>query len=444
MVEKISQTIDTIAREKGVESKRIVLALEDAMATACRRFFKDDVRLLAHLNKEKGLLEIFAVKTVVEGKVPDPADEISIEAAREISPSINVGEDIEVPRSTDNLGRIAAQIFKQVIFQNIREVERDNVFDEYIDRVGEVIHGKVKRFERGDIIVDLGKIEGVIPKRNQSHLEHFNLGDRIRGIIEDVTKSLNQPQLVISRSSSDYVKKLFEMEVPEIFDGTVQIKGVVREAGERTKIAVASRDSDVDPVGACVGVKGIRVQNVIAELHREKIDIIQYSDDISEYVRQALSPAKVERINILGRDKMQVEVIVEDRQLSLAIGKKGQNVRLASKLVGRDIDIKSESRKRQEVKEDFDFSIPPGEEEEKVVIKKEVKGDDGEIYEEIIEYEEFEIEGVPEEVIENLIDSGYDTDEKLRKATIEELVKIPSIDEQIARKILDAVRQTED
>jgi N utilization substance protein A len=444
MVEKILQTIDMIAREKGVESKRIVHALEDAMATACRRFFKDDIRLLAHLNKEKGLLEVFAVKTVVEGKIPDPADEISIEEARVINPSVSAGDDIEVPRSTDNLGRIAAQIFKQVIFQNIREVERDNVYDEYIDRVGEVIHGKVKRFERGDIIVDLGKIEGVIPKRNQSHLEHFNLGDRIRGIIEDVTKSLNQPQLVISRSSPEYVKKLFEMEVPEIFDGTVRIKGVVREAGERTKIAVESKDSDVDPVGACVGVKGIRVQNVIAELHREKIDIIQYSDDISEYVRQALSPAKVERINTLGKDRMQIEVIVEDRQLSLAIGRKGQNVRLASKLVGRDIDIKSESRKRQEVKEVFDLSIPPSEEEEKVVIKKEVKGDDGEIYEEIIEYEEFEIEGVPEQVIENLIDSGYDTDEKLRNATVEDLVKIPSIDEQIARKILDAVRQAED
>lgn len=443
MVEKISQTIDIIAREKGVDSRRIVQALEDAMATACRRFFKDDVRLLAHLNKEKGLLEIFSMKTVVEGKIPDPADEISIEEAAKINPSVKAGDDIEVPRSTDNLGRIAAQIFKQVIFQNIREVERDNVYDEYIDRVGEIIHGKVKRFERGDIIVDLGKIEGVIPKRNQSHLEHFNLGDRIRGIIEDVTKSLNQPQLVISRSSPEYVKKLFEMEVPEIFDGTVQIMGVVREAGERTKIAVASKDSDVDPVGACVGVKGIRVQNVIAELHREKIDIIQYSDDISEYVRQALSPAKVERINILGKDKNQIEVIVEDRQLSLAIGKKGQNVRLASKLVGRDIDIKSESRKRQEVKETFDLSIPPGE-EENVVYKKEVKGEDGEIYEEIIEYEEFELEGVPEDVIENLIDSGYDTDEKLRNATIEDLVKIPSIDEEIARKILDAVRQTED
>jgi len=444
MVEKILQTIDMIAREKGVEPKRIIHALEDAMATACRRFFKDDIRLLAHLNKEKGLLEIFAVKTVVEGKIPDPADEIFIEEARAINPSVSAGDDIEVPRSTDNLGRIAAQIFKQVIFQNIREVERDNVYDEYIDRVGEVIHGKVKRFERGDIIVDLGKIEGVIPKRNQSHLEHFNLGDRIRGIIEDVTKSLNQPQLVISRSSPEYVKKLFEMEVPEIFDGTVRIKGVVREAGERTKIAVESKDSDVDPVGACVGVKGIRVQNVIAELHREKIDIIQYSDDISEYVRQALSPAKVERINTLGKDRMQIEVIVEDRQLSLAIGRKGQNVRLASKLVGRDIDIKSESRKRQEVTEVFDLSIPPRTEEEKVVVKKEVKGDDGEIYEEIIEYEEFEIEGVPEQVIENLIDSGYDTDEKLRNATVEDLVKIPSIDEQIARKILDAVRQTED
>jgi N utilization substance protein A len=444
MVEKISQTIDAIAKEKGVDSKRIVRALEEAMATACRRFFKDDVRLVAHLNKDKGLLEIYSEKTVVDGKTPDVTDEISLEEAKAINPSVNVGDTIEITRSTDNLGRIAAQIFKQVIFQNIREVERDNVYDEYVDRVGEVIHGKVKRFERGDIIVDLGKIEGIILKRNQSHLEHFNLGDRIRGIIEDVTKSLNQPQVMISRSSPEYVKKLFEMEVPEIFDGTVQIKGVVREAGERTKIAVASKDSDVDPVGACVGVKGIRVQNVISELHREKIDIIQYSDDIQEYVRQALSPAKVERINILGKDKQQIEVIVEDRQLSLAIGKKGQNVRLASKLVGVDIDIKSESRKRQEVKENIDFTMPPGTEEEKVVIKKEVKGDDGEIYEEIIEYEEFEIEGVPEEVIENLIDSGYDTDEKLRNATIEDLVKIPSIDEQIARKILDAVRPTED
>ncbi len=440
MVEKISQTIDMIAKEKGVSPQRIISALEDAMATASKRFFKDDTDLVAHLNRDKGCLEIYAVKEVVEGE-PDPASEISVEDARKLNSSAQPGQTVEVPRPTEHLGRIAAQIFKQVIFQNIREVERDNVYDEYIDRVGEVIHGKVKRFERGDIIVDLGKIEGIIPKRNQSTLEHFNLGDRIRGLLEEVTKSLNAPQIVITRSSSDWVKKLFEMEVPEIFDNTVLIKGVVREAGERTKIAVDSNDSDVDPVGACVGVKGIRVQNVINEIHREKIDIIQYSDDIKDYVRQALSPAKVEKINILDETNQEIEVIVEERQLSLAIGKKGQNVRLASKLTGWNIDIKSEGTKREEVAEKFDAMTREKPEPE---TPKETATVTDEEYEEIVEYEEFEIDGVPQEVIENLIESGYDTSDKIEEAGIEGLMEVPLVDKEIAEKILNAVKDSED
>jgi N utilization substance protein A len=440
MVEKIAQTIDMIAKEKGVSPQRIISALESAMATASRRFFKDDIDLVSHLNREKGCLEVYAVKEIVE-KDPDPASQISLEDARKIESDVQVGQTIEVPRPTDHLGRIAAQIFKQVIYQNIKEVERDNVYDEYVDRVKEIIHGKVKRFERGDIIVDLGRIEGIIPKRNQSSLEHFNQGDRIRGLLEEVTKSLTAPQIVITRSSSEYVKKLFEMEVPEIFDRTIEIKGVVREAGERTKIAVASKDNDVDPVGACVGVKGIRVQNVINELHREKIDIIQYSDNIVEYAKQALSPAKVEKINILSRENKELEVLVEDRHLSLAIGKKGQNVRLASKLIGWNIDIKTESKKREEAQKKLSDMTDKTDE---MVEKKKVTGADGEVYEEIIEYEEFDIDGVSEEVIENLIESGYDTDEKIANATVEELKRIPLIDEEIAIKILSAVKEPED
>ncbi|MBN2134260.1 MAG: transcription termination/antitermination protein NusA [Acidobacteria bacterium] len=442
MTEKISQTIDMIAKEKGVTPQRIISALENAMATASRRFFKDDGTLVAHLNRDKGCLEIFAVKVVVDNDEPDLREEISLGEAKEYSPNASAGDEIEIPRSTDSLGRIAAQIFKQVIFQNIREVERDNVYDEYIDRVGDIIHGKVKRFERGDLIVDLGRVEGIIPKRNQSALEHFNQGDRIRGLIEEVTKNLNAPQVIITRASSEYVKKLFEMEVPEIFDNTVVIKGVVREAGERTKIAVDSNDQDVDPVGACVGVKGIRVQNVINELHREKIDIIQYSDNIAEYVRQALSPAKVERINVISESGKNIEVIVEDRQLSLAIGKKGQNVRLASKLTGWNIDIKTESKKREEAAKALtSLGIDSNEAH---VEKKEVTGDDGEVYEEIVEYEELEIEGVPQEAIENLIEAGYDTDEKIVNAKVEDLMKIDLIDKEIAEKIIKAVKEPED
>jgi N utilization substance protein A len=443
MVEKISQTIDIIAKEKGVSPQRIISALEDAMATASRRFFKDDNILVAHLNREKGCLEIFAVKEIVDSETPDLADEISLEDARDIDPQALEGNTIEVPRPTEHLGRIAAQIFKQVIFQNIKEVERDNIYEEYINRIGEVIHGKVKRFERGDIIVDLGKIEGIIPKRNQSHIEHFNLGDRIRGLLEEVTKSINSPQVIITRSSSDWVKKLFEMEVPEIFDGTVEVMGVVREAGDRTKIAVISKDSDVDPVGACVGVKGIRVQNVINELHREKIDIIQYSTDIQEYIRQSLSPAKVERINILHERNKEIEVIVEERQLSLAIGKKGQNVRLASKLTGSSIDIKSEAKKREEAEEEFE-AITSSSDDDIMVVKHEVTGEDGEVYEEIIEYEEFEIKGVKQEVIENLIESGYDTAEKIANATQDELMKVSLVDKETAEMIINAVQDSED
>ncbi len=262
---------------------------------------------------------------------------------------IELGQEIEFPKPTDVLGRIAAQTAKQVIFQKVREAERDNVFAEYSGRVGEVVNGIVKRQEMGDFVVDLGRAEALLPRKEQSRAEAYQTGDRVRVAIVRVAKAAKGPQVIVSRTDPALLVKLFEMEVPEIYDGTVQIRGAVREAGERAKVAVVSRERDVDPVGACVGMKGTRVQSIIRELRGEKIDIVEWSEDPSAFVVNALSPAKVSRVSVVDEDQKIMEVVVEDKQLSLAIGKKGQNVRLAAKLVGWRIDIKSEEEKRREV-----------------------------------------------------------------------------------------------
>jgi N utilization substance protein A len=261
--------------------------------------------------------------------------------------------EIEFPKRTDVLGRIAAQTAKQVIFQKVREAERENIFAEYNDRVGEVINSMVKRFENGDLVVEIGRVEAVLPRKEQSRAESYTPGERIRAVIKGVNRSAKGPQIVLSRTDPALLIKLFEQEVPEIYDGTVMIRGAVREAGDRAKVAVYSRERDVDPVGACVGMKGTRVQAIIRELRGEKIDIVEWSDDAVQLVTNALSPAKVQRVSIVDdRDRI-MEVVVEDKQLSLAIGKKGQNVRLAAKLTGWRIDIKSEEEKRREVEAEF-------------------------------------------------------------------------------------------
>jgi N utilization substance protein A len=266
---------------------------------------------------------------------------------------------VEFPRRTEDLGRIAAQTAKQVIFQKVREAERENIYNEYVERVGEVVSGIVKRFETGDIVVEIGRIEAVIPRKDQSRAENYNVGDRVRAIIRGVNKGAKGPQIVLSRTDAGLLVKLFEQEVPEIYDGTVVIRGAVREAGDRAKVAVDSRERDVDPVGACVGMKGTRVQAIIRELRGEKIDIVEWSDDPVLFVTNAISPAKVQRVSIVDDAERVMEVVVEDKQLSLAIGKKGQNVRLAAKLTGWKIDIKSEEEKRREVEAQFmDFALP--------------------------------------------------------------------------------------
>src|SRR6187200_2449872 len=346
------QQIDAIAKEKGVEPEIIISAVQDALEAAARKKFKSEA-LRARFNQETGQLELYAVKKIVED-VTDPSTQISLTEAHELyGDEAEVDMEIEFPRPTEDLGRIAAQTAKQVIFQKVREAERENVYAEFSQRVGEVQNATVKRFENGDIVVEIGRNEAVIPRKEQSRAESYNPGDRVRAVIKGVNRGAKGPQIMLSRTDPALLIKLFEQEVPEIYDGTVMIRGAVREAGDRAKVAVYSRERDVDPVGACVGMKGTRVQAIIRELRGEKIDIVEWSEDPVQLVMNALSPAKVQRVSIVDERDRIMEVVVEDKQLSLAIGKKGQNVRLAAKLTGWRIDIKSEEEKRREVEAEF-------------------------------------------------------------------------------------------
>ena len=298
-------------------------------------------------------MDLFAIKHIVS-EVDDAATQISLKDAQDIyGEEAEVDMEIEFPKRTDVLGRIAAQTAKQVIFQKVREAERENIFAEYNDRVGEVVNTTVKRFENGDLVVEVDRVEAVLPRKEQSRAESYTPGERIRAVIKGVNRGAKGEQIVMSRTDPALLIKLFEQEVPEIYDGTVIIRGAVREAGDRAKVAVYSRERDVDPVGACVGMKGTRVQGIIRELRGEKIDIVEWSDDPILFVTKALSPAKVQRVSIVDEQDRVMEVVVEDMQLSLAIGKKGQNVRLAAKLTGWRIDIRSEEEKRREVEAQF-------------------------------------------------------------------------------------------
>src|SRR6266705_2929748 len=362
MANPLQQTIEALAKEKGIEPDVVITAIEEAVATASRKYYKTGENLKTRFNMETGQVDLFALKQVVQ-EVTSPATEISIDEARqtyrqvygdEVANSIELGDEMEFPKPTEVLGRIAAQTAKQVIFQKVREAEREHVFAEYNERVGEVVNGTIKRFENGDIILELGRIEAVLPRKEQSRAESYTPGDRVRSVIKGVNRSAKGPQIVLSRTDPALLIKLFEQEVPEIYDGTVMIRGAVREAGDRAKVAVYSRERDVDPVGACVGMKGTRVQAIIRELRGEKIDIVEWSDDAIVFVTNAISPAKVQRVSIVDDAEKVMEVVVEDKQLSLAIGKKGQNVRLAAKLTGWRIDIKSEEEKRREVEAQFE------------------------------------------------------------------------------------------
>jgi transcription termination/antitermination protein NusA len=346
--------------------------------------------------------------------VEDPRREISVSEAQKYDAQAAVGSEVLFSRPTDVLGRIAAQTAKQVILQKVREAERDTIYNEYNGRVGELVNCIVKRSEGPDLVVDIGRTEARLPKREQSRLESYNLGERLRVVIKVVERAARGPQVVVSRADGMLVQRLFEMEVPEIYDGTVRIRAVAREAGERTKIAVESRDKEVDPVGACVGMKGMRVQSIIRELRGEKIDIIPYSEEMVSFAQKALSPAKVTRVQIIEPEEKRLEVIVEDTQLSLAIGKKGQNVRLASKLIGWNIDIKSEEEKRREIEAQMAALTAPG-------------------------TPLAELAGVGPKTIEKLETAGITSIEKLADMTPEQLVEIPGIGEKMVEKIHQSV-----
>ena len=413
MASLLYQTIEQISREKHIQPEIIVAAIEDAMVVAARKYYRTEEDIRSKFNPESGQVDVFSVHTVVE-EVTDPLREISLGDAKKRQPEIEVGGEVIESKPTDVLGRIAAQTAKQVILQKVREAERDTIYNEFHTRVGELINSVVKRMEGPDIIVDLGRTEARLPKREQSRLEAYNVGDRLRVTIRAVERAAKGPQVVVSRADPALVQRLFEMEVPEIYDGTVQIRAVAREAGERTKIAVESRDKDVDPVGACVGMKGMRVQSIIRELRGEKIDIIPYNEETIAFAQKALSPAKVTRVQVVDPEEKRLEVIVEDTQLSLAIGKKGQNVRLASKLIGWNIDIKSEEEKRREIEAQMAALTAPG-------------------------TPLTELAGVGPKTIEKLEAAGITSVEKLADMTPEQLVEIPGIGEKMVEKIHQSV-----
>src|SRR6202050_2458422 len=415
MANLLYQQIEMLSREKHIEPEIVVSAIEDAMVVAARKYYKTEEDLRAKFNQETGQVDVFSVHIVVE-EVTDPKKEVSLTEAKKKNPEAEVGTEIIAAKPTDVLGRIAAQTAKQVILQKFREAERDTIFNEYHGRVGELVTVIVKRAEGPDLIVDMGRTEARLPKREQSKLETYNIGERLRVVIKMVDRAAKGPQVIVSRADASLVQGLFEMEVPEIYDGTVQIRHAAREAGERTKVAVASRDKDVDPVGACVGMKGMRGQSIIRGLGGEKIDIIPYSEETVAFAQKALSPAKVTRVQITDPENHKLEVIVEDSQLSLAIGKKGQNVTLASKLIGWDIDIKSEEEKRREIEEEMTALTAPT-------------------------TPLTTLAGIGAKTIEKIEAAGITNVEKLAGMTPEQLMEIPGIGEKMIDKIYQAVNR---
>jgi len=400
MLPELKRLIEQMGKDKGIDKNIIIKALESAMITASKKKMGPGVDIEAHYNEEVGEIEVFQFKTVVE-KVVDPDMQISMEESRrEMDEEAEPGDSLGMKVDTSTFGRIAVQTAKQILIQKVKDAERDNIYEEYKDRKGELVNGFVQRFEGSSIIVNLGRTEGVIPASEQIFREVYKRGERIRAYVVDVVRESKGPQIILSRTHSGFLKALFEVEVPEISEGLIDIVSVSREPGKRTKISVRSRDKDIDPVGACVGMRGSRVQSVVQELRGEKIDIVPYSDDQARYVCSALAPAKVDRV-FMDEDNRAMEVIVPDDQLSLAIGKRGQNVRLAVKLTGWKIDVKNESMATLQEKEGY-----------KALMK---------------------IPGMTEVMAEQLFNGGLKSIAAIAAADVESLTSLPQVDEKMAQ-----------
>lgn len=407
MVSDLTRMIDQVSREKAVEQDVLIKALEEAVKAAARKKYGPDYDLEVTFNEELGEIEVFEFKEVVED-VTNEHIQISLEEAHKMDPESEFGDSLGIKMDTDTFGRIAAQSAKQVIMQRLKEAERDIVYDDFKDRQGEIINGIVQRFDRGSIIVNLGRTEAELPPKEQVPKESYRQGDRIRAYILEVRQFSRGPQIILSRTHPNFVSALFENEVPEIPEGIVQIMQVAREPGGRTKIAVASKDSDVDPVGACVGMKGRRVQAVVQELRGEKIDIVTWHPDAAKFICNALAPAEIIRV-IVDEDNRSMEVVVQDDQLSLAIGKRGQNVRLASRLTGWRLDVNSESNYNQTLKEGYKSLL--------------------------------ELPGVGEKRATDLYEEGFRSSRDVAGATVTDLAAVDGISEKGAEKLIESAIQ---
>jgi len=411
MFPELKRLIEQMGKDKGIEKEVIIEALESAILTAARKKLGPKVELESKYNEEAGELEVFQFKTVVE-KVLDPETQIGIEEAKQdLDEEAEPGDSLGMKIDAASFGRIAVQTAKQIIIQKVKDAERDKIYDEYKDKKSQIVSGFVQRFEGGSIIVNLGRAEAVIPPSEQIHRETYKRGDRIRAFIVDVKKISKGPQIVLSRTHPGFLRALFELEVPEISEGFIEIVNVAREPGNRSKISVRTLDKDIDPVGACVGMRGSRVQSVVQELKGEKIDIVPYSEDSVKYICSALSPAKVSKV-FMYEDERSMEVIVPDDQLSLAIGKSGQNVRLAVRLTGWKIDVKNESMLQKQA-----------EEGPKSLLK---------------------VPDLDEETAELLFKEGYKSVAALSSADPEALKAIPGMDAEKAQGIVERAAQVVD
>ena len=406
MIPDLKRLIEQVSRDKGIEREVLVSTLEEAMRSAARKKFGHDLDLEVAYNDEYGEIEAFQFKEVVT-KVQEPLLEISLDEGRKLDPDCEPGDSLGIKLDTDTFGRIAAQSAKQVIIQKMKDAEREMIYEDYKDRRGEIIKGIVQRLDKGGITVNLGRAEAVIPYREQVPRETYRRGDRIRAYVFEVNRESRGPQIVLSRTHPDFITKLFTLEVPEIAEGIVSIMGATREPGSRAKIAVTSKDPDIDPVGACVGMKGSRVQSVVQELRGEKIDIIEYNPDPAKFVCNALAPAVISKVVIDQRNRT-MEVIVPDDQLSLAIGKRGQNVRLASRLSEWRIDVKSESKYQKSLKEGYETLLA--------------------------------LPGVGDATADNLYEAGFASAEELAGAQLEELVAIQGVSQNKAIKFIEAAK----
>jgi len=406
---EVIHALKSIARTKDVDEEMILETLRLALISAARKKFGASCRVNVDIDEQAGKLDVYCLKTVVE-EVEDPQVEISLEEARKSDPQVELGQEVRVDIPIEAFGRNAIQAAKQIVVQRVREAERERIYQEYEKRIGEIVTGSVQQIDRGNIIVNLGRTEAILPMREQIPREQFRQGNTIKAYIIDVNRSSKGPQVVLSRAHKDFLSKLFELEVPEIKDGTVEIKAVAREPGARSKIAVCSHDEKVDAVGACVGMKGSRVQTIVRELGGERIDIVLWSDDPITFVTRALSPAKVVHAE-LDPDDRKVTVVVADDQLSLAIGKGGQNARLAAKLTSYKIDLINESQYAERLE-----------------------------FEKLARLSVGEVDGISERIKDKLLEAGFDTVDSVLKAGVAGLVSIEGIGEKTAAKIVEAAQ----